>query len=199
MRTRSSVAGPAGHDGHSSRVICVDPPTTPSRHLRPTSPFVRLAPTLRRLGHRTGLLGIVALIALTGCASSKRSVSLSPAVDGAEVVFVGKIRDVGEAPGTWSTYYPAMQTVVYEVEEVWKGRLEADEVSVDHVLVYGSALSGNSAGGLDPALFTPSERLIVFARAGHDRLVVDREEDGVVSFTRENERDAKRALALQAS
>jgi hypothetical protein len=79
-----------------------------------------------------------------------------------DLIFVGAVVSVGKPPYGWSGYAGSYQTVTYKVEKVLKGKYDTPQISVEHIVVYGSntAQSGERAG-LASELFAPNAKLIV--------------------------------------
>ena len=98
-------------------------------------------------------------------AVEEAEVDLRELAQKSDLVFVGTVRSVGRAPIDWSGYGNTYQTVQYKVERVFKGENTQAEISIDHVVVYGSktAQPGDTPG-LSTDLFAPNAKLLVSAR-----------------------------------
>lgn len=85
------------------------------------------------------------------------------------LVFTGIVLSLETAPPNWSGYGGAYQTVNYKVEKILKGLHSAPEISIHHIVVYGSltAQEGETPG-LSPELFAVNAKLIVSAQKSED-------------------------------
>ena len=81
------------------------------------------------------------------------------------LIFIGSVLDVDKPPREWSGCGNSYQTVKYKIVRIIKGQYGASEISVDHVVVYGSktAQAGDTPG-LSRSMFSPNNELIIFAR-----------------------------------
>jgi len=112
---------------------------------------------------RIGL--IAALIALSTDAYASESLGFdSPALEAqsstirdgalqADAVFVGRIVEVGPAPQVESGRILASQAVVYEVLEVLKGKLEAGNITVRHLVKPDDPFSSQLVKGKELLVF----------------------------------------------
>lgn len=80
----------------------------------------------------------------------------------ADMVIIGKVIEVGKSPGFWSGIVPAVQTVTYSVVGVLRGECKEDKITVEHILVCGSATSDPEKPELSPKVFRKDAYLIVF-------------------------------------
>ena len=82
-----------------------------------------------------------------------------------DLVFVGTVASLGNPPSGWSGYAGSYQTVTYKVERILKGKYDTPQITIQHILVYGSntAASGDKPG-LSPELFAVKAKLIVSAQ-----------------------------------
>jgi hypothetical protein len=83
-----------------------------------------------------------------------RSVAKAP------VVFVGRVVAVGPSPGVYSGVVVTRQSVIYDIEEVWKGRAPAPRVVVSHVLAEEPTLDP-AEPRLNPAVWRVGARLVI--------------------------------------
>ncbi|MHC4958683.1 MAG: hypothetical protein ACYTGN_09925 [Planctomycetota bacterium] len=91
-----------------------------------------------------------------------RETALATRLAGADLVFVGRVVHVGRSPGVYSGVIVAWQKVLYEVEEVWKGRPPADRLVIRHVLAEAPTIDP-TAPRLNPAIWREGARLVVAA------------------------------------
>jgi hypothetical protein len=79
-----------------------------------------------------------------------------------DLIFVGSVLSVGKPPRGWSGYGGSYQTVQYKVEKILKGQLEEPQITIQHIVVYGSntAQEGDKPG-LSPELFSVNAKVIV--------------------------------------
>jgi hypothetical protein len=81
-----------------------------------------------------------------------------------DLIFIGTIIDAGTPPNEWSGYFSSYQTVRYKVQQILKGKNEATEISVDHVVVHGSKTAEpGETPKLATGIFYPGASLIVSA------------------------------------
>jgi len=82
-----------------------------------------------------------------------------------DLIFVGTVVSVGNPPHGWSGYGGSYQTVTYKVEKILKGKQETPQISVQHIVVYGSNTAQHGEKpGLSSELFAPNAKLIVSAQ-----------------------------------
>ena len=83
-----------------------------------------------------------------------------------ELIFIGVLLGLEKPPLFWSGHSNSYQAARYKVEKILKGKYEAPEISVDHVLVYESstAQSGETPH-LSRALFATNSKLIISANS----------------------------------
>ena len=86
-----------------------------------------------------------------------------------DLIFVGTVASVGNPPRGWSGYAGSYQTVTYKVEKVLKGKYDTPEISIQHIVVYGSntAQDGDKPG-LSSKLFAVKTKLIVSAQQSNE-------------------------------
>jgi hypothetical protein len=81
-----------------------------------------------------------------------------------DLIFVGVVLNLGKPPLFWSGHSNSYQSARYKVEKLLKGKHEAPEISVDHVLVYESSTAQQGeTPHLSRTLFGVNSRLIVSA------------------------------------
>lgn len=103
----------------------------------------------------------------------------------ATLVVDAEVVGVDPSPGAWSGVLAMYQGVRYRVHRVIKGKLDDKTVRIEHLLVAGSPTADGKEPRLDPRLFHPGARLVVFARpAGKAWRALD-EHDAVVPATDE--------------
>ena len=106
---------------------------------------------------------------LTNSAAAKDEENIKKAIAENDLIFVGSVIDLGEPPSYWSGYFPAYQSVRYEVEQVLKGHWTEKQITADHVVVQNSK---TAEPGSDPRLsskfFSVGTRIIVFAMKAKD-------------------------------
>jgi len=125
--------------------------------------------------------------------------SLQQFVRKSDLVFVGVLLSLGKPPLYWSGGSNAYQTAKYKVERILKGQYGASEISIDHVLVWGSrtAESGETPG-LSRNLFAVNSRLIVGARRADSGIWKALDEDyGALPATDEWIRKINSALSTK--
>jgi len=84
---------------------------------------------------------------------------------GMDLIFVGTVVSIGNAPRGWSGYGGSYQTITYKVEKILKGQLETPQISVQHIVVYGSnTAQRGEKPGLSSELFATNAKLIVSAQ-----------------------------------
>jgi len=82
-----------------------------------------------------------------------------------DLIIIGTIVDLGPAPKDWSGYTSSYQTVRYKIEKIVKGQYGASEISVDHIVVFGSRTAQpGETPGLSDVVFSPGTKLIVSAQ-----------------------------------
>ncbi len=91
--------------------------------------------------------------------------SLKDLVKRNNLIFIGSLLELGKPPNDWSGCGNAFQSAKYKIVRIIKGQYGASEISVEHVVVYGSktAQPGETPGLLS-SMFSPNNELIVFAR-----------------------------------
>jgi hypothetical protein len=137
---------------------------------------------------------------LASFSRSEEKAVLSGLAADADYVFVGRVAELGQPPATWSGYYLTTQKVRYVVEDVLKGDLSSGEpLAVAHVVVAGSRQANPQAVGLDPDLFVPDRRFIVFAKRLWDEVVVENENYGILPFTMDEMRAVRRLVEARTS
>jgi len=92
-----------------------------------------------------------------------REQALAQKLAGAELVFVGRVVHVGRSPGVYSGTVMVWQEVLYQVEEVWKGRAPADRRLVVRHLLAEAPTIDPTAPRLNPAIWREGARLVVAA------------------------------------
>ena len=82
-----------------------------------------------------------------------------------DLVFRGRVLEVGESPGFWSGLFAARQEVVYKTIDIYKGRLppDTDQARVAHVLVGGGPTEDRNVPRLDPRVIAPGREVVIFA------------------------------------
>jgi hypothetical protein len=86
-----------------------------------------------------------------------------------DLIFVGTVVSVGNPPHGWSGYGGSYQTVTYKIEKIFKGKYESPQISVQHILVYGSNTADKGEKpGLSSELFAVNAKLIVSAQKTDD-------------------------------
>jgi hypothetical protein len=106
---------------------------------------------------------------LTNAAIKKEEQNIQDAISENELIFVGKVIDVGDVPAYWSGYFPAYQSVRYQVEEVLKGQFAEKEITIDHAVVqYSQTAAQGPLPRLSPNFFAKDSRIIVFAMKATD-------------------------------
>jgi len=119
----------------------------------------------------------------------------------APFVVVGTIVRVGPDPAGWSGRFETRQSVIYNVNLALKGNLTPKSIQVNHLVVYGSATArpGNRPG-LNPDLFKPDNKLILFVRpmaGGPPSYFDDINEDvGTLQFSQKNLDAMQRILGV---
>jgi len=93
--------------------------------------------------------------------------SVLPAQAGqANLVFVGKIIKVGDAPGFWSGYIAVGQEITYQVLELLKPSKSLDvnsEIRITYTIVMGNPLCDPNKARLAPEIFSLGNKVIVLA------------------------------------
>lgn len=107
--------------------------------------------------------------------------------DEADLIFVGRVREVGTFRPPGSGYAEARQAVAYDVDHVVRGFYSANEIEVDHLVVAGSR-QADPAGGLASQIFAPGNTLIVFARRNDIFYSGLDENFGTIPYSPRNER-----------
>jgi hypothetical protein len=113
------------------------------------------------------------------------------------LIFIGSLMELGNPPNDWSGCGNSYQRAKYKIVRLIKGQYGASEISVDHVVVYGSKTAqAGETPELSRSMFSPNNELIVFARktdSGHWR---DTSEDlGVLPATEEWQQKVEHALS----
>lgn len=86
-------------------------------------------------------------------------------VRNADLIFVGRIFNVGPPPDRWGGYvFPVYQSIDYEIEEILKGETECKGIRTQHPVVRGSPQADLQKPQLHPDIFKQDNRLIVFAK-----------------------------------
>ena len=81
-----------------------------------------------------------------------------------DLIFVGVVLGLGKPALFWSGHSNSYQAARYKVEKILKGQYDASEISVDHVLVYGSSSAQpGETPHLSRTLFGVNSKLIVSA------------------------------------
>lgn len=99
-----------------------------------------------------------------------------------------EVLTVGRPPGGWSGAYAAFQEVSYRVIEKWPRKVSfqpAERISVVHAVVACSRTADPTFPRLDPSLFKPSEKLVVFLVLEADVWHTTGENNGAFSATAE--------------
>lgn len=99
-----------------------------------------------------------------GSGAFKEQERLQRITQQSDLIFIGTVTEVGPAPKEWSGYFSSYQTVHYKIDQILKGQHETPEISIDHIVVFGSktAESGETPK-LSTAIFYPGANLIVSA------------------------------------
>lgn len=87
---------------------------------------------------------------------------LSTLANQAEVVIVGEVACIDEAPGIWSGIVLSAQRVRYRVVEVMKGSLSNSYVDVAHYVVHNSKTADSKKPQLNLNTFATGGRLLLF-------------------------------------
>jgi len=84
-------------------------------------------------------------------------------VDGAPIIAVGKITEIGEPPATWSAGgFVVAQKVKYKILTVLKGEKVGGEITVYHYLFKETPNSEKERSALTPSLFAVGKDHILF-------------------------------------
>jgi hypothetical protein len=113
--------------------------------------------------------------------------TLRELVQESDLIFIGTVSSVGVPPQGWSGYAGAYQTVSYKIEKILKGQYEKPQISIHHVVVYGSntAQEGDQPG-LSSKLFAINAKLIVSAqKTDNDQWKALSEDAGALPATTE--------------
>lgn len=106
---------------------------------------------------------------LTNAAIEKEEEHIQKAIGENELIFVGSVIDLGDPPSYWSGYFPAYQSVHYQVQEVLKGDFPEKQITIDHVVVqYSRTASSGQLPRLSENFFAKDARVIVFAMKATD-------------------------------
>ena len=82
-----------------------------------------------------------------------------------DLIFIGVVTDIGPAPQNWAGYNSSYQFVRYPIEKAIKGEHSSTEISVEHVVVFGSKTAQQAeTPGLSKKIFYPGAKLIVSAQ-----------------------------------
>jgi len=93
----------------------------------------------------------------------------------ADIVVVGEVLNVGDAPGFWSGQSAALQKVSFRLKSVLKGTFTEPEFSVEYYVLHGSRLSAKEAPRLNGFLFKSGNALLLFLSVRNVGLPNDRE------------------------
>jgi len=104
-----------------------------------------------------------------------------------DLIFVGTVVSVGNPPRGWSGYGGSYQTVTYKVDKILKGQYETSQISIQHIVVYGSNTAENGEKpGLSSELFVINAKLIVSTQKTDDgKWKALSEDSGALPATRE--------------
>ncbi|HDZ20769.1 hypothetical protein LCGC14_0525320 [marine sediment metagenome] len=82
-----------------------------------------------------------------------------------DLVFRGRVLEVGESPGYWSGILAARQEVIYKIIDIYKGQLplDTDQVRVAHILVGSGPTEDRNVPQLDPGVIGPGREAVIFA------------------------------------
>ncbi|MDX1391561.1 MAG: hypothetical protein R3241_04220 [Rheinheimera sp.] len=149
------------------------------------------------------------LVVLTGCAASQnqavmqfdqayfndRVAQIRSAAQQADVIVVATVTQVGAAPGRSSGFVKVNQHVSYRIDKLLKGYYQQSAIDVEHVLVANSRHVKLAAQGLDPAIFTPGNKLILLLKNVNTLFYEDvNEHVGSIDYSANNERALLHAL-----
>ena len=119
------------------------------------------------------IIGIASLCLCTTSAAPSDA-ALITMLTRADVVFVGRIAEVGPCPGAFSGMIPAVQSVRYDVVVVLKGDVPRSEITVDHFVIVPSEVFDDVATFeqrlaqakpcLDDSTFQVGAQLLVLAK-----------------------------------
>lgn len=94
-----------------------------------------------------------------------------------DLIFVGVVLNLDKPPQNWSGFFTEYQTVTYQVDKILKGKHDAPEIKVDHVVVAGSMTAAEDTPALSPKLFSQKAKLIISARKADNALWKALDED----------------------
>lgn len=91
--------------------------------------------------------------------------ALKEQIQASDLVFIGAVVSMGKPPVGWSGFGNTYQAVNYKIDRILKGSYHEPEISILHVLVFGSltAQEGEQSA-LSPELFAIKSKLIVSAQ-----------------------------------
>ena len=91
--------------------------------------------------------------------------SLKDLVKRNNLIFIGSLIELGKPPNDWSGCGNSFQSAKYKILRIIRGQYGASEISVEHVVVYGSKTAQpGETPGLSSSMFSPNNELIVFAK-----------------------------------
>jgi hypothetical protein len=124
-----------------------------------------------------------------------RVAQIRSAAQRADVIVVASVSQVGMVPGRTSGYMKVHQHVSYRVDKVLKGYYLSPEIEVDHVLVNKSRHVRDPQQGLDPAIFSPGNKLILLLKNVNTLFYEDvNEHVGSIEYSANNEQALMNAL-----
>lgn len=91
--------------------------------------------------------------------------------ESSQYIMVGRVVGAGDSVGLASGHFvTVVQRVNYKVEEILKGKLEDEEISVGHYIVSGSRIVEKNKTGyhLKSRVFANDQRLLLFLAADPD-------------------------------
>ena len=91
------------------------------------------------------------------------------AVRDAEWIVVAGVVHIGISPGLWSDRFATRQHVTYGVEKTLVGDGDVEELTLGHMLVWGSSLVSLRRPELRADVFQPYARLVLHLRWGRFR------------------------------
>lgn len=155
------------------------------------------------------LLFAMMSVALGGCATqpnrtmakfdqgffNDRVAQIRSAAQQADVIVVATVTQVGKVPGRGSGYVKVNQHVSYRVDKLLKGYYQHAAIDVEHVLVANSRHMKLSQQGLDPAIFSPGNKLILLLKNVNTLFYEDVNEHlGSIDYSVNNEQALLQAL-----
>lgn len=93
-----------------------------------------------------------------------RLAQIRSAAQQADVIVVATVTQVGSVPGRTSGYVKVNQHVSYRVDKLLKGYYQHASIDVDHVLIHNSRHVSSPQQGLDPAIFSQGNKLILLLK-----------------------------------